>query len=83
MTTSLVQLRCASLRSKSAYAAFGDFHEEHSELMGATTTYWCLKTMSKAGPDEHYVHVRFARKDDPAGKAATGEKRISRQFSTS
>ena len=50
MTTSLVQLHCGSLRSKSAYAAFGDFHEEHADLMGATTTYWCLKTMSKAGP---------------------------------
>jgi hypothetical protein len=56
MTTSLVQLHCASLRSKSAYAAFGDFHEEHADLMGATTTYWCLKTMGKAGPDDHYVH---------------------------
>ena len=37
-------------------AAFGDFHEELVELIGSTTTYWCLKTMSKAGPDEHYVH---------------------------
>ena len=36
MTTTLVQLHCASLRSKSAYAAFGDFHEEHADLMGAT-----------------------------------------------
>jgi hypothetical protein len=24
--------------------------------MGATTTFWCLKTMGKAGPDEHFVH---------------------------
>jgi hypothetical protein len=56
MTTTLVQLRCASLRSKSSYAGYGDFTEEHAELMGATTTYWCLKTMGKAGPDDHYVH---------------------------
>jgi hypothetical protein len=56
MATPLVQLRCASLRSKSSYAALGDFHEEHAALMGATATYWCLKTMSKAGPDDHYVH---------------------------
>jgi hypothetical protein len=56
MTTSLVQLQCASLRSKSSYAAYGDFHEEHAELMGATATFWCLETMSKAGPDDHYVH---------------------------
>ena len=56
MSTTLVQLHCASLRSKSSYAAFGDFHEEHAELLGSTTTYWCLKTMGKAGPDDHYVH---------------------------
>ena len=56
MTTPLVQIRCGSLRSKSSYGAFGDFHDELVELMGATTTYWCLKTMGKSGPDEHYVH---------------------------
>jgi hypothetical protein len=56
MTTTLVQIRCSSLRSKSSYAAFGDFGEEHAELLGSTTTYWCLKTMGKAGPDDHYVH---------------------------
>jgi hypothetical protein len=56
MSTTLVQLHCASLRSKSSYAAFDDFHEEYAELLGSTTTYWCLKTMGKAGPDDHYVH---------------------------
>lgn len=56
MSDTLVQIRCSSLRSKSSYGAFGEFHEELVELMGATTTYWCLKTMGKAGPDEHYVH---------------------------
>jgi hypothetical protein len=56
MTTTLVQLSCASLRSKSSYGAYGDASEEHAELLGSTTTYWCLKTMGKAGPDDHYVH---------------------------
>ena len=56
MTTPLVQIRCSSLRSKSSYGIFGDFEEEMAELTGSTTTYWCLKTMSKAGPDEHFVH---------------------------
>ncbi len=55
-TTPFVQIRCESLRSKSSYGAFGDFHEELVELMGATTTYWCLRTMGKAGPDDHFVH---------------------------
>ncbi len=53
---SLVQIRCGSLRSKQSYGAFGDFQDEMQELFGSTATYWCLKTMSKAGPDEHYVH---------------------------
>jgi hypothetical protein len=56
MMTELVQIRCKSLRSKSSYGAFGDFDEEMTELTGSTTTYWCLKTMSKAGPDDHFVH---------------------------
>lgn len=56
MSTSLVQIRCSSLRSKSSYGAYGDFQDELEELMGATSTYWCLRTMGKAGPDHHYVH---------------------------
>ena len=55
-TTPLVQIRCDSLRSKSSYGAFGEFTEEMNELVGSTTTYWCLHTMSKAGPDDHFVH---------------------------
>ncbi len=56
MTSSLVQIRCNSLRSKSSYGAFDEYLEEMQELVGSTTTYWCLKTMGKAGPDEHFVH---------------------------
>lgn len=56
MSLPLTQIRCGNLRSKSSYGAFGDFHDELEEIMGATTTYWCLRTMGKAGPDEHYVH---------------------------
>lgn len=48
--------KCRCLRSKSSYGAFGEDLEELESTMGATTTYWCLKTMGKAGPDEHYVH---------------------------
>ncbi len=55
-TLPIVETRCAYLRSKSSYGQYGDFHEDMVELMGATTTYWCLKTMGKAGPDEHFVH---------------------------
>ena len=62
MSTTLVQLHCSSLRCKSSYAAFGDFQEEHAELLGSNTTYWCLKTMGKAGPDDHYVHRSICQK---------------------
>jgi hypothetical protein len=56
MSTELVQIRCKSLRSKSSYGAFEHSDEEILELIGSTTTYWCLKTMSKAGPDNQIVH---------------------------
>ena len=52
----IVQTRCASLRSKSSYGIWADMHEEMLEMVGSTATYWCLKTMGKAGPDEHFVH---------------------------
>ncbi len=51
-----MESRCRCLRSKSAFGAFGEDLEHLESTMGATTTYWCLKTMGKAGPDEHYVH---------------------------
>ena len=56
MSTELVQIRCKSLRSKSSYGAFEASDEELLELPGSSATYWCLKTMTKAGPDAHLVH---------------------------
>jgi len=56
MSTELVQIACKSLRRKSSYGAFNDSDQEILELTGSTATYWCLKTMSKAGPDDHLVH---------------------------
>jgi hypothetical protein len=54
-------MRCGCLRSKSAYGASGEDLEHLESTMGATTTYWCLKTMGKAGPDEHYVHKSLCK----------------------
>jgi hypothetical protein len=54
-------MRCSCLRSKSAYGAFGEDLEHLDHTMGATTAYWCLKTMGKAGPDEHYVHKSLCK----------------------
>src|ERR1700761_1653779 len=43
------------------YSAFGEYSKDHEALMGTTATFWCLKTMSKAGPDEHYVHASICQ----------------------
>ena len=61
----LVQLRCSSLRSKSSYAAFGDFHEEHAELLGSTSKPW-------AKPDPTIITSigRSVSKGVPAGSTA-------------
>lgn len=56
MSELATSMRCSCLRSKSAYGAFGEDLEHLESTMGATTTFWCLRTMGKAGPDEHYVH---------------------------
>jgi hypothetical protein len=53
--------QCSCLRSKSAYGAFGEDLEHLESTMGATTTYWCLRTMGKSGPDEHYVHKALCK----------------------
>ncbi len=56
MSETLQSGKCDCLRSKSSFGIYGDSHIYLTEVMGATTTYWCLRTMGKAGPDEHYVH---------------------------
>ncbi len=66
----IVQTRCASLRSKSSYGAWGEMHEEMLEMVGATATYWCLKTMGKAGPDEHFVHRSVCNENRRCWEAA-------------
>jgi len=56
MSDLVMLTRCSCLRSKSAYGAFGEDLDHLDSTMGATTTFWCIKTMGKSGPDEHYVH---------------------------
>jgi hypothetical protein len=62
--------KCRCLRSKSSYAAFGEYSLEHETLMGSTSTFWCLKTMGKAGPDEHYVHAKVCHEGRRCWEAA-------------
>ena len=61
MTEVIQGARCRCLRSKSSYGAFGEYREDVEQISGSTTTFWCLNTMGKAGPDEHYVHASICR----------------------
>ncbi|HVJ07797.1 MAG TPA: hypothetical protein VM554_05395 [Acidisarcina sp.] len=61
MSEMVTTTKCRCLRSKSSYGAFGEDIEELESTAGATTTYWCLKTMGKSGPDEHFVHKSLCR----------------------
>jgi hypothetical protein len=72
MSTELVQITCKSLRSKSSYGVFDDSDQEILELTGSTATYWCLKTMSKAGPDDHLVHRASCRDGRVCWEACEG-----------
>lgn len=65
--------KCRSLRSKSSFGSFGE-HQEHMEaMMGGTTTYWCLNTMGKAGPDEHFAHGTLCREGRGCWQSPDGE----------
>ena len=51
---------CCHLRHKGMYVYTdgigGETHDDYDN-----TIYWCLKTMGKAGPDEHYAHGSLCR----------------------
>jgi hypothetical protein len=57
MSTTNATQPCQCLRSKNPYgttpvnagAWLPSFHN--------TTTYWCMRTMGPAGPDDHFVHL--------------------------
>jgi len=61
MSDLVMLTRCSCLQSKSAFGAFGEDLDHLEATMGATTSFWCLKTMGKAGPDEHYVHKSLCK----------------------
>ena len=49
---------CRLLRTKNAFANFGDDSEVTPWQLGESPTavYWCLKTMQHAGPDDSIAH---------------------------
>jgi hypothetical protein len=48
---------CLYLRAKISGAAHNDRRALHALQNEATTVYWCLLTMSPAGPDDGLVHA--------------------------
>jgi len=54
---------CDYLRAKVTGAAHGDKKALFALRSEATTVYWCLLTMSPAGPDDGLVHANRCGKE--------------------
>ena len=48
---------CQCLRTKNPYGTTPQNVESWLPGVETTSSYWCLRTMGPAGPDEHYVHL--------------------------
>jgi hypothetical protein len=58
MSTTNVQTQpCQCLRTKNPYGTTPHDAESWLPGVGTSSSYWCLRTMSPAGPDDHYVHL--------------------------
>ena len=50
-------LPCQCLRTKNPYGTTPDNPEIWLAGIAESSSYWCIRTMSPAGPDDHYVHL--------------------------
>jgi hypothetical protein len=48
---------CQCLRTKTIYGNFAGDFETWRDGVASSASFWCLKTMGPAGPDEHFVHI--------------------------
>ncbi len=48
---------CQCLRTKNPYGTTPQNFEDWLPHVAASSSYWCLRTMGPAGPDEHFVHL--------------------------
>ena len=55
--TEINVLPCQCLRTKNPYGTSPQSADTWLPGMQASSSYWCLRTMGPAGPDEHYVHL--------------------------
>jgi hypothetical protein len=56
-TTQAKPKPCQCLRTKNPYGTMPQDAESWLHGVDASSSYWCLNTMSFAGPDDHYVHL--------------------------
>jgi len=50
-------LPCQCLRTKNPYGTTPQNPEVWVAGIDTSSSYWCLRTMGPAGPDDHYVHL--------------------------
>lgn len=56
-TTEVPSQPCQCLRTKNPYGTTPQNAEMWVDSIHTTSSYWCLRTMGPAGPDDHYVHL--------------------------
>src|ERR1035438_10044039 len=57
MSTTTTKQPCQCLRTKNPYGATPQNADSWLPGIHMATSYWCLRTMSPAGPNDHYVHL--------------------------
>jgi len=62
---------CRLLRTKAAMGTFvgNDFDAPWEMAESGTAAYWCLNTMSSAGPDDCFAHPQYCREGRSCYKA--------------
>lgn len=48
---------CRCLRTKTIYGNFAADFETWMDSIASSASFWCMKTMGPAGPDDHFVHI--------------------------
>lgn len=55
---------CRLLRTKTAFGSLSETGAPPWQSGASTTAvYWCLATMSNAGPDDHFCHPHHCQQD--------------------
>ena len=68
--TAEVPTVCRLLRTKTAYGNYGDDMLAWQTGDSTTAVFWCLSTMTTAGPDQDYAHPMSCRQGRRCFKAA-------------